>query len=64
MTITFTPAVRQDTHVYIAIGGTPGSGKTLSALLLARGLTRLGGNKIALIETEGQRSLDLHACAP
>lgn len=61
--IAFKPAIREQAHIYIAIAGTPGSGKTLSAFKIARGLVGPEG-KIGLIETEGQRSLDLYACGP
>lgn len=66
MTITFAPAHRQQAHIYMAIAGTPGSGKTLSALKIARGIATAGSEraKIAMIETEGNRALDLYACPP
>ncbi len=52
----FQRAIRQGSHVLIALWGFSGSGKTLSALKLARGLAGKDG-KIALIDTETGRAL-------
>lgn len=54
MNFQFRPAVRQDTKPLIGLYGQSGSGKTYSALLLARGLVGPTG-KIALIDTESGR---------
>lgn len=56
MTFTFRSAVREQTHVLIALAGASGSGKTFSALRLARGLVGDSG-KIAMIDTEARRGL-------
>jgi hypothetical protein len=53
--LAFAPAVRRNTPVIIGICGASGSGKTFSGLELATGLA--GGGKVALIDTEGRRSL-------
>ncbi len=52
--IDFQPAVRANTSIILAFGGASGSGKTLSALLLAEGLAGEGG-KILMIDSEGGR---------
>ncbi len=54
--ITFAPAVRKGSHVLIALYGESGSGKTYSAILMARGLVGPAG-KIAMIDTETGRGL-------
>lgn len=53
--ITFAPAVRRSTPVIIGLTGESGSGKTYSALLLARGLAGPNG-RIKLIDTETGRA--------
>jgi hypothetical protein len=53
----FSPAVRRNTHVLIALAGASGSGKTKSALELAMGLAGGNGNKIGMIDTESRRGL-------
>lgn len=53
--ITFAPAVRENVGVLIALAGASGSGKTFSALRLAKGLA--GGKPIAFIDTEARRGL-------
>jgi hypothetical protein len=53
---TITTAVRTASPVSVFIQGVSGSGKTYSALLLARGLAG-PGEKIGIIDTEGGRSL-------
>lgn len=52
---TFRPASRENVGLLIALAGASGSGKTFSALRLARGLA--GANKIAFIDTEARRAL-------
>lgn len=54
MSFTFQPATRDRIGLLWAIGGASGSGKTLSALLLARALAN--GEKIAVIDTEARRA--------
>ena len=54
MKFTFKKAVRSDSKLRLAISGASGSGKTYSALLLAKGI----GGRIAVIDTErGSASL-------
>jgi hypothetical protein len=60
---TFTPAVRQRVSLIIALAGASGSGKTLSALKIARGLAGGDDSKIAVIDTEAGRALH-YAVAP
>lgn len=55
MTIQFTPAKRQAIKLLVGVAGGTGSGKTYSALRLARGLA--GGAPFALIDTENGRAL-------
>lgn len=55
MSFTFAPAVREQVSLLIALAGASGSGKTYSALRLARGLAPTG--KIAFIDTEARRGL-------
>lgn len=58
-TFEFKPAVREETSLLIAIAGASGSGKTFSALLMAKGLCggNPGSSDIALIDTEARRAL-------
>lgn len=51
----FKPAVRENVSLLIALAGASGSGKTYSALRLAKGLAPSG--KIAFIDTEARRGL-------
>lgn len=51
----FKPAVRENVSILIALAGASGSGKTYSALRLAKGLSPNG--KIAFIDTEARRGL-------
>lgn len=51
----FRPASRENVGLLIALAGASGSGKTFSALRLAKGLA--GGGKIAFIDTEARRAL-------
>lgn len=55
MTFTFAPAVRDRVGLIIGLAGTTGSGKTLSALKIARGLAGGDDSKIAFIDTERGR---------
>jgi hypothetical protein len=56
----FRPAreIKEKTGVFVALTGTTNSGKTWSALELARGMAGEGG-KIAVLDTEGGRTLHL-----
>ncbi len=56
MSFEFRPAIRQQTSLLVGISGSSGSGKTFSALRLARGLVGEDGT-IALIDTEAGRAL-------
>lgn len=51
----FAPAVRQQVSLLIALAGASGSGKTMSALRLARGMAPV--EKIFFIDTEARRGL-------
>lgn len=53
MTYTFRPARREKINLLIGLCGGTGSGKTLSALMLARGLA--GDSRFCLIDTEAGR---------
>lgn len=55
MTFAFAPAKREQVSLLIALAGASGSGKTYSALRLARGMSPTG--KIAFIDTEARRGL-------
>lgn len=55
MTFTFAPAVREQVSLLIALAGASGSGKTYSALRLAKGMAPSG--KIAFLDTEARRGL-------
>jgi hypothetical protein len=55
MTFQFAPARRDNVSILIALAGASGSGKTFSALTLAKGLSPSG--KIAFIDTEARRGL-------
>lgn len=54
MTVRFKPATRSDSKPLIGLYGESGTGKTMSALLLARGLVGPSG-RIAMIDTESGR---------
>ena len=56
MTFTIRPAVREKIGLLFGIAGASGSGKTFSALLLAKGIAN-GTGKIAVIDTEAGRAL-------
>lgn len=51
----FKPGVRENVNLLIALAGASGSGKTFSALRLAKGLAPTG--QIAFIDTEARRGL-------
>lgn len=55
MSFTFTQAKRERVSLLVALAGASGSGKTMSALLLAKGMSPSG--KIAFIDTEARRGL-------
>jgi len=55
MSFTFAPARRENVGLLIALAGASGSGKTYSALRLAKGMSPSG--KIAFIDTEARRGL-------
>lgn len=55
MTFHFAPAVRDKVGLLILIAGVSGSGKTLSALKIARGLVGGDDGKVAFIDTEAGR---------
>lgn len=59
MTFTLTKATRKKTKIKIGLAGVSGSGKTYSALLLAKGLVG-SWDKVAVIDTENG-SADLYA---
>lgn len=56
MTFHFAPAVREQVSLLIMLAGASGSGKTRSALELARGLADGDDSKIAVIDTEAGRA--------
>lgn len=53
---TIKQAERSKVPLWIALAGPSGGGKTLSALRLATGITRVFGGKIAVIDTEAERA--------
>lgn len=57
MQVTFTPAVPTDSRALIGIAGPQGSGKTVSALRLATGITQATGGDILYADTENRRAL-------
>ncbi len=54
MSFTFRPARRENVPLLIGVAGGTGSGKTYSALLLARGIA--GGQPFAIVDTENGRA--------
>jgi len=56
MTFTLRPAVRQHIGLLFGVAGASGSGKTFSALTLARGIAN-GTGRMAVIDTEAGRAL-------
>lgn len=59
----FTPALRERVSLITAIAGASGSGKTLSALKVARGLAGGDDGRIAVVDTEAGRAKH-YAVAP
>ena len=55
MSVEFTYAKRENVTVLLSLAGQSGSGKTFSALRLAKGMAPAG--KIAFIDTEARRAL-------
>lgn len=53
----FKKAVRENVWLKIAISGTSGSGKTMSALRVTKGLSEMCNSEIAFISSEKSRSL-------
>lgn len=56
MTFTLRPAVREKIGLLFGVAGASGSGKTFSALMLAKGIAN-GTGRIAVIDTEAGRAL-------
>lgn len=54
MTVTFRPAVRENVPLLLGLAGGTGSGKTWSAMALAKGLA--GDARFAVIDTENGRA--------
>lgn len=50
------PAVRQEEPLLLGFVGPPGGGKSMSALLVAKGIQDVRGGPIIVIDTEGGRS--------
>lgn len=63
MTFSFAPACREQVSLLIMIAGASGSGKTFSALKIARGLAGGDDSRIAVIDTEAGRAKH-YAIAP
>lgn len=57
----FSPASPQQARLKFSLYGKPGSGKTFTALLMAEGLAKLRGKRIAYVDTE--RGTDFYAQA-
>lgn len=55
MTVTFRPAVRENVGLILGVMGASGSGKTYSAMRLAKGMTP-PGKRFAVIDTEAGRA--------
>jgi hypothetical protein len=55
MSFTFRPAVREEVGLLIGLIGASGSGKTMSGLRLASGMSE--GGKFVVIDTESRRAL-------
>lgn len=53
----FSPAVRENVHMIVALAGASGSGKTKTALELAYGLAGGDESAIGMIDTEAKRGL-------
>ncbi|MGY4614803.1 hypothetical protein ACVWZ4_000030 [Bradyrhizobium sp. USDA 4472] len=50
------PAIRSEEPLLLGVIGPPGGGKTLSSLKIARGIQKVRGGDIHVIDTEGGRS--------
>lgn len=55
MTVTYKPAKREGIPLLLGVAGGTGSGKTYSALRLAKGIA--GGRRFAFVDTENRRAL-------
>jgi hypothetical protein len=55
MNYTFRPAVRENVGLFIGLAGGTGSGKTWSAMTMAKGIVG-PGNRFAVIDTENRRA--------
>lgn len=53
----FTPGVRENVHLVLALAGASGSGKTKSALEIAAGICEVSGGEIFFADTESRRAL-------
>lgn len=56
MSFTFRPAIRERVPLLIGLAGSSGSGKTFSALRLAKGIIGDTGKRFAVIDTEAGRA--------
>lgn len=54
MTVTFRPAVRENVPLLLGVAGGTGSGKTMSALELAKGIAK--GGRFAVVDSENGRA--------
>lgn len=57
MTFTFTHVPRRGFKVFAALIGASGTGKTLSALRLARGIAQVAGGEVVALDSEGGRMI-------
>lgn len=55
MSFTFRPAIREQVPLLIGLAGGTGSGKTFSAMRIAKGLSGITGKRFAIIDTEAGR---------
>lgn len=56
-TFTVNPQIKEGPPLCLGLAGPPGSGKTVSALRIASGMSRVRGGKPVLIDTEAGRAL-------
>jgi hypothetical protein len=61
MTVTFQKAAPKQARLKVGLYGPPGSGKTFTALLVAEGLAKIDGKRIAYVDTE--RGTDFYSQA-